>query len=587
MAGNGVGFLEDMTSKVSAKIANSVAEPNLPIYRNPFVVRLALTTLAVAVLWMSFNGYLHWRDRFEALVEIAQTHGVTDRRPALVEGMRRDAGPTRAALRLARALLADELDQRWILDLPADSQESERERGVERLDIAYELGVESLTERPGSWEALLVIGGAEYLRLARRRDQRLLLDRDLWLAPLEEAHRLAPLQPEPLRFLAAADLGNWSVLSDEEKERSIVRLESAFRDPTTFDLLSSAWLRVAPSLSQALAIVPDKTWAWSGLMKYFARRGDWERHCDARRKSDEVSRDFARARLDEAEDRLSWGDREKGVQRILWVGANTRPDGANVEIMERVLTIIPPGVGGEASDRWLRQWLDWSLGRCVRLSDCPLGQQSLRRLISLNRDLPPHEKAAALTVAGSLRDAEAIERRYTDESQGPLGPDWTDYMLGQARLLAMDGKALEALDLLSKIRLFGYDSILYWQIHREVASAAQDSSEINRAESWLAALGHRRWTREDWDLERHSARLELFPAEAAGGVALHIRVGNSGRGVLELIWDGSVVEVLPAVDGRDIELALPVTADLHVLEIRALAGASTASAEVRLLPLEP
>lgn len=557
----------------------------MPIHRRPGLHRLVLAALACTVLWLSFGNYRDWRRQLERFTALAETHGVADRRPGLIDGMRRDAGATRASLRLARAILADELDQRWIQELPAAVQAAERTSGLERLDVAHSLGLESLSHRPGSWEALLVIGGAEYLRLARRGDQRLLAEKTLWLAPLEEAHRLAPLQPEPLRMLAAADLGNWSVLSDDQKQHSIGRLEKAFRDPATFDLLSAAWLRVAPSLTQALAIVPERTWAWSGLMRYFARRGDWERYCDAQRKSTDVTRTFSSARLDEAENLLLWGDREEGLQRLLWVGAHTAPDGSNVALMERLLTIAPPGIGGEATNRWLRSWLDWSLAGCVRNATCPLARASLVRLIGLNRDLEPHQRAAALMIAGSLRDAEAIERRFLEAARGRLGQDWIAYMLGKSKQLTERGDTEEALALLSEVRLLGHDSVLYWLRHRDVARAAQDPHESTRAETRLATLADRRWTREDWSVQQRSSRLEVFPAEAAGGLTLRLQVGDSGQGVLELVWDGSVVEVLPATDGREIVLDIPIAVGQHLLEIRSEAGAAIATAEARLLPL--
>ena len=323
------------------------------------------------------------------------------------------------------------------------------------------------------------------------------------------------------------------------------------------------------------------------MMKYFERRGDWERYCDAQKKSWQVLRSFADTRLDEAEGYMRWGDREEGVQRLLWVGANTRPDGSNVELMERLLAMAPPGMGGEASDRWLRTWLDWSLARCVRENSCPLSQASLLRLISLNRGLEQHERAAALMIASSLRDAEAIERNHLKASRGRLGPEWVPYMLSKARLLVAAGEASEAFDVLSDIRRLGHDSVLYWHTHLQAARAAGDLAEASRAESWLATLAKRRWTAEDWRLEGRQARLELYPAEVAAGLALRIHVGSSGQGTLELAWDGSVIEVLPSTDGREIELTLPITVGTHLLEIRSQAGAATATAEVGLLPPAP
>lgn len=544
--------------------------------------RLLFAALGLLVLWHSIGGYLRWKARFAELTEIAETHGVADRRPDVVPGMRRDAGPTRAAIRLARAILADELDSRWIGELPPDEQAEERRRGLERLDIAYRLGVESLAERPGSWEALLVIGGAEYLRLARGQSQRLLIDQALWREPLEEAHRLAPLQPEPLRFLAAADLGNWSVLSADERQAASERLAVAFTDATTFDLLSTAWLRVAPSLTAALEVVPDETWAWSGLMRYFARRADWERYCDARVKAAAVTREYILERLHEAEDRLRWNDRDKGLQRLIWTGANTRPDVANLELMEGLLALAPPGFGGEASTVWLRQWLDWAIERCTH-DGCKLSQPAFVRLIGLNRDLPAPQRAWALTLAGDLRAAEAVERDVLKAQPSALDSLWTPYRIGKARLVAAAGNTVEATEILALVPVSQRNSIDYQQARRLVAEAAGDAQDARAAEAWLAGRRRRAWSVDDWSATRRQARLEIYPQAAAAGIGLRIAAGESGRGALEILWDGSVMRCVPAADGRTLDLELPVSADRHVLELHSLEGAASARAVVRLL----
>jgi len=553
--------------------------------RNRYL-RLGISAATLVVLWLAVELYLDWHRRFRELTEIAESTGAASRRPGLVEGMRRDAGPTRAALRLARALLADELDSRWVLDLPAAAQAAERARGLERLDVAHRLGVESLAERPRSWEALLVIGGSEYLRRSRRHDPRLMRDKGVWLEPLRLAHEQAPVQPEPLRFLVATDLGNWSVLTAEERSAAIERLRLAFRDSTTFELLAPAWLRAAPSLRQALEVVPDHPAAWSVPMRYFAGRGDWERYCDARERADASRPAFFSERLDDAATRLRWGDYRKGLDLLLWVAGQAKPDGAHVEVMERVLSSIPPSTGAEAGARWTSAWLDWALDRCSLPESCPLSADSLARLVSLGRDLAPPVRAWALAAAGALRDAEAIERAHlkdTGTADVAGRAEWTPYVMLKARLLAERGETREARRLMDSVPLAGRNSIRYWEWHRAAALAAGDAYEVASAEAWLESQARREWSPRGWTTGGPVSELELLPAAAADGVRLRIATGGEPRGVLTLTWDGSVVAVVPALDGRVFELTVPVAPHRHVLEIRAEEGARTATAEVRLL----
>ena len=100
----------------------------------------------------------------------------------------------------------------------------------------------------------------------------------------------------------------------------------------------------------------------------------------------------------------------------------------------------------------------------------------------------------------------------------------------------------------------------------------------------MARIRRRRaWSVDDWSATRRQARLEIYPQAAAAGIGLRIAAGESGRGALEILWDGSVMRCVPAADGRTLDLELPVSADRHVLELHSLEGAASARAAVRLL----
>jgi hypothetical protein len=137
------------------------------------------------------------------------------------------------------------------------------------------------------------------------------------------------------------------------------------------------------------------------------------------------------------------------------------------------------------------------------------------------------------------------------------------------------------------VPLAGRDSIRYWESHRASALAAGDTLAAASAEAWLATRARRQWSPRDWTTSRHHAELEMLPANAAGGVRVRLVTAGETRGVLRLAWDGSAVAVVPAEDGRVVDLPVAVAAHRHRLVIEAEEGAATATAEVRLLPPSP
>jgi len=536
---------------------------------------------------MSIDSYRGWRTHFAELTAIAEETGIAERRPALLTSMRRAANPSGATLRLARALLADELDRRWIMDLPEEARQAQLDQGVDRLDIAYDLATSTLDERPSSWEALLVIGGSEYLRMSRRRNHRVEQDRELWQTPLEASHRLAPTQPEPLRLLAATDLGRWSFLGPEEREQSIARLRLAFEDATTFGLLLPVWMRVAPSLSLALDVVPDQASAWSEMMEYFRSRGDWDRYRDVRARRQVASRAFSQERLDDGVDRLRGGDRRKGIQRLAWVGRNLSPDRANVPLIEGLMAVAPPDIASDSSLPWLRAWRSWALDHCLSQTGCPISGEALLRLVSLDREVPDHDRAYAQALAGSLREAESLERNSADLPGGLLTADWTRYAITVARVLSERGEHTEALLMLDRVPGNATDDARFQEATVQIAKAAQDPVWTEGAERWLSARRREAWAPSDWSVDRYRAQLEVLPTTSATGLRLELAGQPEATGLITVHWDGAEVAAEPSGDGRVIEVAVPIDATRHLLELTWEAGAKPTRAEVTLLPRQP
>ncbi|MFQ5351043.1 MAG: hypothetical protein ACE5EG_11420, partial [Thermoanaerobaculia bacterium] len=236
--------------------------------------RIALG-LAVAAAVLSVADYSAWRANRGRLIALAAESGLSRRQPELETELARQTASARATARLAWALLALEVDRRWLSELPPDEREAESRRGPERLRLASELAAEVMARQPASWRAATVLGASRYLQAARRRQQ----DQPIsaWRQPLMAAMRLAPGYPEPPIFLASAYLSRWSSLSPGERDELLPVLRRALENQRGLQLLLPPWVRLAPSLDRLLEPIPDRPAAWQELGKEFLRLGDLER----------------------------------------------------------------------------------------------------------------------------------------------------------------------------------------------------------------------------------------------------------------------------------------------------------------------
>jgi len=140
----------------------------------------------------------------------------------------REPDPQGVRLRAARAVLVAELDPARRKGI---SPEQAAREGAERMAAAAGAAREVLARRPASWEAAWVQGASTYLGWSLAQDPRLFTAYRQWEAPLEAALRLAPARREPVRFLAAAYLETWAVLSPRKRQIARGLLAELFRDP--------------------------------------------------------------------------------------------------------------------------------------------------------------------------------------------------------------------------------------------------------------------------------------------------------------------------------------------------------------------
>ncbi len=539
--------------------------------KRPVLIALAASAITLAVL--DFRHHVAGRERALARID---RHALDQRFPELRAEVRRRYDPVDAELRVARALLSLELDRAWMAELDLEQARLEVERGTQRLSESAAIARTAWPQRPASWQAPMVLGGATYLQLYRERDARLMAEPELWEEPLLAAHRLAPVETGPVRFLTAAYLGNWSSLTGERREAATALMSRAFHDRDTYRLLIRDWLRVAPSRSQALALVPERPWAWKILQEIFTEARDWEFYITARQKWYEtLGADLDRS-LDEIRSQLEGGERQRARDRLLWEIALTPRAADFAPRLQRSLELLPPGPVGEAAADVFATWLEWALELCL-LRECPFEAPVLSRLARLAADPPPDRRALTFLIAGDLPRAELLERRFA------MGEAWAGYHLLKAEHLARTGRDGAARDALARLSRAWHRRPRYWIAAREVARARGDADATRHADAQLDALGRSSWPASAWEHGDREFSLTLLPSAPASGLSVEITDAPRYGVVVELEWDGRLVAIERSPrSSATFDLELPVSPELHRLTLRVKTGGTVRPVAVAL-----
>lgn len=475
----------------------------------------------------------------------------------------REPDAERVRLRAARAVLAAELD-------PARGRGLAPERAAresaERMAVAAETSAAILLRRPASWEAAEELGAATYIGWAQAHDPRLFTRYRRWEAPLEAALRLAPARREPVRFLVAAYLEVWPVLSP--RKRGIARglLAEILRNSEDRNRFLEPWLDRASDLKEGLSLLPDDPAAWEQVAASLARRGDFAGYGAARQKAVEEL-------LAELERDLVTADRLRGSGSLadaralyLTVARRVRPEARFLPLLEQALERCPPGpVDGPTSVR-LAPHLAQALDRC-QWAGCQMQTAALKRLSRfVNGQEPPQEALAAL-YSGELSRASLYERR----AQGLGNAAWAPYLLAKARLLASRDRGDEAREALSLVHPSWQHRPLYLQAGAEVARATGDAQALSQAQAQLAALARRSWRSDDWTWDRGTARLELVVGEAASTLVLGFASLPASGAVVEIRLDGAGLGIFPVRAAAGVapalRLAAPLGPGIHVLNV--------------------
>lgn len=537
--------------------------------------RLGLTVSGLALILLAGMRYSGLRAEQQA--QSARLEGIGfPLDPRMGRELLREPEPAGVRLRAARAILAGEMVHAASLDPASPEERQEMLAGSRRLAEAAREAGEILAERPGSWEAAMVLGAATYLSRSLARDSTLFTAAADWEEPLQAARRMAPAKREPTRFLAAAYLEIWPALSPPKREITRELVAEMFRDPEDLKLLLVPWL-AAVGHREAFSVIPPDPAAWEQVQRFYAEHGDWRAFSEARRRWDHCLWTGLQESLAEADARLARGDVRTARGLYLQVATRTRPDVRYRDLLAAALTRCPPGPVGAQMAEQLTPRLDWAVERCL-LAECPLPPAALKRLAHLAGDQALPQQAVAFLVAGDLRQALNLERRAESLWSEP----WVPYLIAKARLLTESRKLAEAQEALDLVHLSGWRQPPYWLARLDLARVAGRPGAAAQAEEKLRGLARREWAAGDWTTRGHRARLEIFITGPAAGIEMGLAEVPEGGTVVELWLDGAARGMFPAGPERSLALVHRLRPGFHVLEMENVGGGRVLPGAVRL-----
>ncbi len=541
-----------------------------------FVVRGAFVVAVATLIVATWQGS---RQRSAAMAEIAgilEATGVTDAFPSTARRLMRELDPQWARLGTAR-ILATESRENPVSEGPDDERMTLAEtveRLQKRLDISGDLAAQVGQERPAVWQASMWRGATTYLSWSIDRDPRLLSRRSEWELPLLRAAELAPGRAQPRRFLAAAYLEVWPVLTNDEIPAAKKTLSTAMDDPMVLRAFIGPWLAQASDLDEAFTIIPDDPVSWSLVRSHFGRVGDYPAFTNAHNRWElSVERKLSEL-LNEIKRSLAGGDPSTARRIVASVVSLAPPDARYADKVAEAMLRRPPGPGSPSEARGSKAWLRWSL-EAARRGESFLPPAVFDRLAAGINDLSEAERATALLVSGNINGAENIERRREDLNTEA----WAPYCLNKARLLAARGDRQDARAMLNRM-------------HRSLRSspaaekiAVDLSGTDTETQPWwqsVPGLASTTWSGLQWKWRDRHAWLDFVSEEPGNGLILTLDVVPKTGAVIEIqldfrgVWTGAVEP------DQEIELDMPMAPGAHTLRVRNLAGGRVVPGAVSL-----
>ena len=537
--------------------------------------RWGLGLAALALAGASILSYRAWREDVAEVGRLALATGYGQRNPEAASQLGEDRYPYRGRMRLARRVLAEQLDPRWLLELPEADRQDAFEASLIDIEGVEELAAKALSQRPASWEAAMMLGSARHFR-ALRSSSRDPADLPDWQAPFGHSIRLSPVQVEPAGYLAAAYVDMWPSLDAAERRAAREVIAKAFTSRTTFRLLIDRWMRVEHDIEEALRVVPAATPQWEHMMTVFAGQKDWSRYLRAHQAHRLASATEKQAMLDEAVARVRGGDYSGGVERLHVVLSWSTVGADDLGILDRVLRELPAGPVSHPGK--FRDWLEYCLDQCF-LRECPLDQERLRRLIGLSGELEESQRALALLASGDLPAAERIERAAVS----PSGVAWGRYWIAKAGELAARGHAGEARQALAWVDPRYLRHPAYLRAALAVAQAEGDAAAENDALRRLASLERTAWPPEVWEAAEqplHSAL--IYSAGSLRGVEIAIDSAPTEGAIVRIRVDGRDLLVTVVRPGDVVRVEPETGPGTHRIELQTVRNGRVTPGRVRI-----
>lgn len=543
---------------------------------NGVVTRVVVAAAAVLLLALSIREAMWRSGEASSLRALLDDTGLTRRQPDLAEDILTEPDPVRGRLAVARALVNEAVDMSGFSNLPPREAAEEAARVGERLELAEKVAIEAQRQRPAAWQAPMLVGAARYLTWSRRGDPRLMERRKEWEEPLVRAVASAPEEGEPLRLLAVTRLELWPALSAADRVAARDILRRAFQDPGTSQKLLAAWLRVAGSTEEALAILPQRSETWASVARTFATERDWGAYIEIIRHQDRIRRRELDAQVREIGERLSGGDAVTARRLAMQLLGAVPLDLEGAEVVARVVRLLPPAAA--SSEKAGATWVRWAGMRLVRGSP-GLPAPVAARLLGWAGTLPPEDQALGKLAAGDLSGAEQLERRSEETNL----EGWAPYFVAKARLLAGFGDLPAARASLAQVHRS-------WRkrpaaLHAAVLVAEKQGGETSlAARQELAQVAAEAWPGTIWLWEGGRAELEIELARPAAGLSMKVDLAPPAGAVASVRIDDGPRELLLAMAGSSLEIGRAMQPGLHVVELTTVTAGRVVPGDVRVLP---
>jgi hypothetical protein len=548
--------------------------------------RLLLALAAALLAVLAVLTYLRDEARERQLIGLAQERLTGSSRLEQVQRLEREPDPNRGRLSLARALVVEALEAPAYPSAStgvgsgndAGGGASASAEGAENdLALARRLAGEARTALAAAWEAPMLDGAATYLEWSQNRDPRLVLEAERWQEPLYRSLELAPGGSEPNRFLAAAYLELWPVLSEERRSDARQALRRAFEDEPTFRRLVRPWLDRAESRSTAFRLIPRRPWAWDQLRTIYAEQQDWRNW----RRAHEEWRQALLAELDddlqEADERLRGGDPRSARQLYFQIvhRAPATPEGD--ALTNTALLHCPPSVASRIYVNGLLQQLERALDLSL-LRPSPLEPTVVARLAQAVPKLDPALAAHAALVAGDLPQGRLIERRHTNA----LWDDqWGPYFIAKAGILSGRKDFSGAEQALGLVHSVWKTRLPYWRARQEQARGRADGELLRLVEDQLLRFSSPRQPANAWQRSGTVSKLEWVATEGASGVELGFVQVPAVGAVVEIRIDGWIVATEAITLGSRLRIPANLAAGQdHLLEVVTLTAGTVSPGEV-------